>query len=124
MNRYGANGSPCRTPAIMPKKWVYPSGCTNLDSRVTIEYHYISDIFFGGTQRKKYLLRLPSLYGFKCLGGIFKQECCLYFLARTPSMIQCPVGIHELMDRLYRKPFRIFTMSSSMRLRSRALYVT
>ena len=44
--------------------------CANFDFRVTIEHHYSCDSFFGVTIRWNYLLHLPSVYGFKCVGEI------------------------------------------------------
>ena len=39
---------------------------------VFIEHHYDCDGFFRDTIYKKYLLHLPSVYGDKCLGEIYK----------------------------------------------------
>ena len=49
----------------------------NLGFHVITEQHYRCDSFFEETIRERYLFHLPSVYGVKCLGEIYKQDCYL-----------------------------------------------
>ena len=61
--------SPCSTPLTISKKSVSLSGER---FRVFIEHYYGYDGFFGETVGQKYLLHLPSVYGVKCFGKVYK----------------------------------------------------
>ena len=72
----GARVSPCRTLNKFKEVCVFIRRA-NLDFSVNIERHYDCDGFLGETISFKYLLRLPFLYGIKCITEIYEQKCHL-----------------------------------------------
>ena len=73
INRYGANVSPCSTPATILKSSVFPSG----ERTFTFVFLYCSIMaatvfFLVGGVGEKYLLYLFFVYGVKGLGEVDK----------------------------------------------------
>ena len=54
----------CETPVTMSKKSVSPS------SEWTFTFVFL--FFFGEAVGEKYLLHIPSVYGVKCFGEVYK----------------------------------------------------
>ena len=59
----------------------------------------------------KYLLNIVSVYGIKCLGGIYKQWGCFEIFPRISTLIQWIVWIWEVGNQFFQKFFFDFSLN-------------
>ena len=115
INRYGANVSPCSTPATMSKKSVSPS--RELLSCFYIESLWLRQFLWGDVFAPSFLCVWSQMPWIS-----LQIIVSLRFFAWIPSHIWRIVKICDVVE-----PFwfflRIFSLSGSMQLSGRALYI-